>query len=113
MQSADQMPHVGSQRLLLWPVSDILGVSAMPSIESDAITGFGFQSNRYWSDAGKPGNTGRSDDFEHCLNDRNCAEVAVRGYMSKWKKDCNNDGVIDCLDFAAIHKVLLFFGKIP
>ncbi|CAG2108311.1 unnamed protein product, partial [Medioppia subpectinata] len=58
----------------------------------------------YWSDAGKPGNTGRSDDFEHCLNDKNCAEVTVRGYMSKWATDCNNDGVVDCLDFAAIHK---------
>ena len=60
----------------------------------------------YWADAGKPGNNGGSNDFEYCLNDKNCAEVAVRGYMSKWKRDCNNDGVIDCLDFAAIHKVL-------
>ncbi|XP_054154180.1 uncharacterized protein LOC128952764 [Oppia nitens] len=58
----------------------------------------------YWSDAGKPGNTGHSNDFENCLNDKLCAEVAVKGYMSKWQTDCNNDGVIDCLDFAAIHK---------
>lgn len=25
--------------------------------------------------------------------------------MTKWKKDCNHDGVIDCNDFAAIHKL--------
>ncbi len=59
----------------------------------------------YWADAGKPGNTGHSQDFEYCLNNKHCAEVAVRGYMTKWQKDCNNDGTIDCLDYAAIHKV--------
>lgn len=25
--------------------------------------------------------------------------------MSKWTGDCNNDGIIDCDDFAAIHKM--------
>jgi hypothetical protein len=25
--------------------------------------------------------------------------------MNKWQRDCNGDGVIDCTDFAAIHKL--------
>lgn len=37
----------------------------------------------YWADAGKPGSTGFSNDFENCLIDKNCAEAAVRGYMAK------------------------------
>lgn len=59
----------------------------------------------YWADAGKPGYTGFSNDFENCLVERNCAEATVRGYMAKWAADCNGDGRIDCLDYAAIHKV--------
>ncbi|KAJ6224487.1 hypothetical protein RDWZM_003032 [Blomia tropicalis] len=58
----------------------------------------------YWADAGKPGYTGFSNDFENCLIDKNCAEATVRGYMAKWANDCNNDGKVDCLDYAAIHK---------
>ncbi|RWS30551.1 Destabilase-like protein [Leptotrombidium deliense] len=58
----------------------------------------------YWSDGGKPGDAGGAHDFEKCLNVKECAEQTVIGYMRKWKTDCNNDGVIDCLDYAAIHK---------
>ncbi|RWS14141.1 Lysozyme 1-like protein, partial [Dinothrombium tinctorium] len=58
----------------------------------------------YWADAGKPGGTGAPHDFEKCLNSKKCAEQTVAGYMQKWAVDCNKDGVINCLDFAAIHK---------
>lgn len=45
---------------------------------------------------------------------KNCAEAAVRGYMAKWASDCNGDGKVDCLDYAAIHKVSVggFFNSI-
>ena len=58
----------------------------------------------YWSDAGKPGDTGQSQDFEFCLNDKECADQTVIGYMEKYGNDCNEDGVVDCSDYAAIHQ---------
>jgi len=38
----------------------------------------------YWSDGNKPGFRGGAHDFENCLNDKQCAEQAVIGYMSKY-----------------------------
>lgn len=54
----------------------------------------------YWSDGGSPGG-----DFISCTLNRECAEEAIQGYMKKWARDCNGDGVVDCDDFAAIHKL--------
>lgn len=59
----------------------------------------------YWADAGKPGDAGFANDFEQCLVKKSCSEAAVRGYMKKYGNDCNGDGHVDCLDYAAIHKV--------
>ncbi|XP_067137528.1 lysozyme 2-like [Centruroides vittatus] len=59
----------------------------------------------YWVDGGSPGaDPNNPFDFEECLNDRSCAEGAVRGYMQKWGHDCNYDGLVDCYDYARIHK---------
>ena len=54
----------------------------------------------YWSDGGQPGG-----DYATCANNKGCAQQAVQGYMNKWERDCNGDGLIDCTDFAAIHKL--------
>lgn len=56
----------------------------------------------YWADGGKSGN---GLDYVSCANNKTCAGLSVQGYMNKWNKDCNNDGVIDCTDFALIHKL--------
>ncbi|KAI1304085.1 Lysozyme [Halotydeus destructor] len=53
----------------------------------------------YWSASGSG-----SADFERCALDQDCAEDAVRSYTAKNTLDCNDDGNIDCLDFAAIHR---------
>lgn len=58
----------------------------------------------YWAEAGKPGNNQSSRDYEKCVRDRSCAEQAVKAYFRKFKRDCNNDGLVDCLDMAALHK---------
>lgn len=58
----------------------------------------------YWAEAGKPGNNQGSRDYEKCVRDKSCAEQTVRSYFKKFKRDCNNDGLIDCLDMAALHK---------
>ncbi|RWS29845.1 Destabilase-like protein [Leptotrombidium deliense] len=57
-------------------------------------------SQNYWIDAGKVGK-----DFVRCSTNKTCAEELVQNYMRKYYKDCNNDGVVDCDDFAAIHKM--------
>ncbi|XP_042897898.2 lysozyme 2 [Parasteatoda tepidariorum] len=59
----------------------------------------------YWHDGGRPGDKGRAHDFETCLNNRTCAEEAVRGYMRKYGQDCDANQYIDCWDFARIHKL--------
>ncbi|BES87788.1 Destabilase [Nesidiocoris tenuis] len=63
----------------------------------------------YWSDAGKPvlkfDNPQDPGAYQRCVTDPSCGAQAVNGYMAKFGQDCNNDGNIDCWDFAAIHKL--------
>lgn len=62
-------------------------------------------SYQYWKDGGSPGkNPSDPLDFEQCLNDKSCAEAAIKGYMYRWAQDCNGDGYIDCYDWALLHK---------
>jgi len=62
----------------------------------------------YWSDGGKPTVNGElptsQTAYANCANDPYCAAQAVQGYMSKYGQDCNGDGQINCLDYAAIHR---------
>lgn len=53
----------------------------------------------YWADAGRLGS-----DYATCALNPQCAEATVKAYMDKFARDCNNDGVIDCEDYAVIHK---------
>ncbi|XP_046688119.1 invertebrate-type lysozyme 3-like [Homalodisca vitripennis] len=62
----------------------------------------------YWVDAGQP--TLQLDDpktdgaYQRCTLDPVCAARTVRGYMNKFiDKDCNGDGTVDCMDYAASH----------
>ncbi|CAI6367893.1 unnamed protein product [Macrosiphum euphorbiae] len=63
----------------------------------------------YWSDSGRPVIQGSqptdSDAYQKCANDATCARTSVIGYMKRFAQDCNNDGVVDCYDYAAIHKM--------
>lgn len=54
----------------------------------------------YWYDAGSAGG-----DFFNCINSDDCTEETIKNYMIIFSEDCNNDGVLNCYDFAAIHKV--------
>ncbi|XP_039307887.1 uncharacterized protein LOC105201192 [Solenopsis invicta] len=62
----------------------------------------------YWVDAGKPLDDRDHDDediaFRSCANKLNCATVAVKNYMSKFRRDCNGDGVINCDDYVRLHR---------
>lgn len=61
----------------------------------------------YWADAGKvtfpDDNENRENAFSDCARDYNCASKIITNYMIKYAKDCNNDGVVDCLDYSLIH----------
>lgn len=66
-----------------------------------------YVSRIYWADAGKPifkdDTLDRALAFNDCASDYNCASKIVTNYMVKYGKDCNNDGITDCNDYAAIH----------
>jgi len=66
-----------------------------------------FISRGYWEDAGQQVLRGdspqRSGAFEDCTNDLFCSAQVVRSYMEEFHQDCNNDGLVDCLDYAHIH----------
>ncbi|RZF31957.1 hypothetical protein LSTR_LSTR012427 [Laodelphax striatellus] len=61
----------------------------------------------FWKDAGYP--TVLFDDkhsdgaYERCANDLDCARQTVKSYMDTHPFDCNNDTVVDCSDYGAIH----------
>ncbi|XP_046821287.1 lysozyme-like isoform X1 [Vespa crabro] len=62
----------------------------------------------YWADAGKPtlNNEANTNEgaYANCVNDAFCAGRTVEGYMNKFARDCNGDGVINCDDFIRIHR---------
>ncbi|KAF5270630.1 hypothetical protein FQA39_LY01368 [Lamprigera yunnana] len=63
----------------------------------------------YWADGNKPTIKQQHHDeptaYANCANDPYCSAAAVQGYMDKFYQDCNGDNVVDCDDFAAIHKL--------
>lgn len=63
----------------------------------------------YWADAGRPtlAQDKSEDDsaYGRCANEPYCAARAVQGYMAKYGQDCTGDGVIDCYDYAALHRL--------
>ncbi|XP_041981998.1 lysozyme-like isoform X2 [Aricia agestis] len=64
-------------------------------------------SKDYWLDAGQPtllnNDPERKGAFEDCAKDYECAKTIVAGYLEKFVTDCNNDGVIDCLDHMMVN----------
>nr|UNZ11905.1 invertebrate-type lysozyme 2 [Coridius chinensis] len=62
----------------------------------------------FWVDAFRPtipGDDRRANGaFERCTTDAKCAEKTVQLYMARHARDCNGDGQVTCIDFAAIHR---------
>ncbi|CAH1377255.1 lysozyme 2-like isoform X1 [Tenebrio molitor] len=71
----------------------------------------------YWSDAGKPTVNDEAPESStahtNCTVDTYCSILTVQKYMHNFQQDCNNDGKIDCDDFAAIHKLGGYGCKMP
>ncbi|XP_013166586.1 PREDICTED: lysozyme 2-like [Papilio xuthus] len=61
----------------------------------------------YWSDAGRvtllDDDPQRNHAWEDCARNYICAKRIVEGYLQKYGKDCNSDGVTDCFDFMMIN----------
>lgn len=74
---------------------------------SDEFCGPFYFSKAYWSDAGSITISGDSPAspkaYQNCAKDYTCAGSTVTNYMKRYATDCNNDGVVDCLDYAYIH----------
>ncbi|XP_036337765.1 uncharacterized protein LOC118747747 [Rhagoletis pomonella] len=67
-------------------------------------------SQPYWLDAGKPALEGdesyasnTTTTYAHCVNNIYCATRTVAAYISRYARDCNGDGVIECRDHIALH----------
>ncbi|XP_053693932.1 lysozyme-like [Sabethes cyaneus] len=64
-------------------------------------------SRAYWIDAGKvvkgDDDSTRWGSYEDCANQYDCATNIITQYMEKYGKDCNNDGLVDCIDYAMLH----------
>ncbi|KAJ9594168.1 hypothetical protein L9F63_014424, partial [Diploptera punctata] len=43
-------------------------------------------------------------DWQTCGRDPFCAAQVVRNYTKRYCKDCNEDGIVDCTDFALMHQ---------
>lgn len=102
MKSLDQ-PHETRCLSCIRNVTAMMGIDTSKRCEGYYCGQYQI-SYTYWAEAGKPGNNQSSKDFERCARDRTCAEQAVKAYFKKFKRDCNNDGLIDCHDMAALHK---------
>ncbi|TDG49107.1 hypothetical protein AWZ03_004407 [Drosophila navojoa] len=73
----------------------------------------------YWVDAGKltieDDEPDSENAFINCANDAHCAADSVQNYMKKFNQDCNDDGEMDCHDYARIHRLGAYgcHGEMP
>ncbi|XP_032519140.2 lysozyme-like [Danaus plexippus] len=64
-------------------------------------------SKSYWIEAGNITLEGddpdRKNAWKDCANDYFCAQDIMKGYLQKFSKDCNSDGMINCYDILTIN----------
>ncbi|XP_039284892.1 lysozyme isoform X2 [Nilaparvata lugens] len=73
------------------------------------VCGILYMTKLFWIDAQKPvvllDDPESEGAYQRCANDETCARTAVRTYMELYPFDCNDDGVVDCYDYGAIHNM--------
>ncbi|XP_041981994.1 lysozyme-like isoform X2 [Aricia agestis] len=61
----------------------------------------------YWVDAGRPvlpeDDPERNRAWEDCARSYDCAQTIILGYLQRFGKDCNSDGVTDCFDYMMVN----------
>lgn len=63
----------------------------------------------FWKDAGNitlPGKSSSDENetFKQCCKNIHCAGYTLQAYISKYARDCNGDGKINCDDFVRIYR---------
>ncbi|XP_076062013.1 invertebrate-type lysozyme 6-like [Oratosquilla oratoria] len=68
-----------------------------------------FISRAYWVDSGRPvllnDNPNREGAFMDCVTDMPCAADTIDKYVRRFRRDCNGDGVVSCIDYAYTHSM--------
>lgn len=80
-----------------------LGIDTARKCEGYYCGRFQF-SYTYWAEAGKPATLTGQRDFERCAREKQCSETTVKSYYKRFKKDCDSDKNLTCLDMAALHR---------
>lgn len=61
----------------------------------------------YWVDAGNvtlpDDDPERNHAWEDCARSFHCAKRIIEGYLERFGKDCNGDGVTDCYDYMMVN----------
>ncbi|XP_034834939.1 lysozyme-like [Maniola hyperantus] len=61
----------------------------------------------YWVDAGRvtlpEDNPDRNHAWEDCARSYDCAKRIIEGYLQRFGKDCNGDGITDCFDYMMVN----------
>ncbi|XP_064535968.1 lysozyme-like [Drosophila montana] len=75
----------------------------------DGACGLFHITRAYWADGGSLTLNNDSpqaeEAFVNCVSDPYCAANTIQNYMRKFGQDCNGDDVVDCYDYAAIHRL--------
>ncbi|XP_067141384.1 invertebrate-type lysozyme 6-like [Centruroides vittatus] len=59
----------------------------------------------FWVDGHKPGRDDSKKDFDNfkrCSKNKACAEETIQNYMNEYRKDCNDNNIVDCADYFLI-----------
>ncbi|XP_052751158.1 lysozyme-like [Galleria mellonella] len=61
----------------------------------------------YWVDAGMvvfpADDPERNHAWKDCARDYNCAKSIIEGYLIKFGRDCNGDGITNCFDYMMVN----------
>ncbi|XP_072945208.1 lysozyme-like [Epargyreus clarus] len=61
----------------------------------------------YWVDSGRvvfpEDDPERNHAWEDCARNYHCSQKIIEGYLQRFGKDCNGDGVTDCFDYMMVN----------
>ncbi|CAG9564881.1 unnamed protein product [Danaus chrysippus] len=85
-------------------------ISTLCDVSNDCSGGYcgPFNISRvYWVDAGNitlpDDEPERNNAWKDCARNYQCARRIIEGYLQRFGKDCNDDGVTDCYDYMMIN----------
>ncbi|CAH1714931.1 unnamed protein product [Aphis gossypii] len=113
------VPHIPMDDTCLRCICEAVGQCRPNTKCNGEVCGMYGITKRYWKDSGRHVVSGSKpsdkDAYQKCAINAYCAKRSIFTYMSKYYEDCNEDGKVDCYDYASIHKLGAFacHGKLP